>query len=94
LNDSCSFGTCRGGARMNCNDSNACTFDWCHSSGECRHRSISCNDADRCTVDTCDPAVGCGYTPTDCDDGDSCTVDDCHRSLGCVNTRAAVCPSP
>ena len=56
-----------------CDDSNACTTDYC-SGAVCSHGSVNCDDAIACTYDYCDSATGCKHVPNDalCPSGQVC----------------------
>ncbi len=91
LLDTCSGGTCVGGADKVCDDSNACTDDACvPASGGCVYTAnedvcvpAECNGLQyqaelRCSNRSC-PA----RNPVSCDDGDPCTTDTCDPATGC-----------
>jgi hypothetical protein len=63
--DTCSGGTCVGGAPPDCDDSNVCTDDSCDSVTGCvnTNNAIACDDGDACTTaDTCSGGqLRCGY---------------------------------
>jgi len=42
IGDRCSLGWCVGGPFKNCNDDDACTLDYCDSSGQCQHSTFGC----------------------------------------------------
>ncbi|MBI3834995.1 MAG: hypothetical protein HY287_11760 [Planctomycetes bacterium] len=84
-NDTCSGGSCVGGASPNCNDNNPCTDDSCDMSQGCRHVNNSnlCNDGNACTAnDTCGGG-SCSGTTISCNDGNACTDDSCNPASGC-----------
>ncbi len=85
--DSCTGGVC-GGAKVDCDDANACTNDICDASAGCLHQSATgtpCDDGDNCTSPDVCQAGSCAPGPDvcackvdgDCDDGKACTVDVC-----------------
>ena len=87
-NDTCSAGTCVGGAPLSCDDSNVCTTDTCDSVKGCVHtdNSAPCDDGNACTTnDTCAGGT-CNGTTVDCDDNNVCTTDTCNTLTGCVHT--------
>ncbi|MFQ5592473.1 MAG: hypothetical protein ACE5HE_15050, partial [Phycisphaerae bacterium] len=89
--DTCSGGTCSGGAAPDCDDSNVCTDDWCDSSTGCLHgtNALGCDDGDACTSgDRCfgGSCSGEDTSAADCDDGNFCTDDACDPRSGCVHT--------
>jgi hypothetical protein len=94
-NDTCSLGTCVGGAPPNCDDGNVCTDDSCDPATGCVNTDnvAACDDGDACTTgDTCSAGICVGGTPPNCDDGNICTDDSCDSLLGCLNTdNAAFC---
>ena len=88
----CQSGKCEAGAKIDCDDANACTTDSCDAATGCKWvgNSAPCDDNDKCTTgDTCkNGACGKG-TPLDvvkvCDDKNACTDDVCDAAKGCVN---------
>jgi hypothetical protein len=77
----CSQGVCLGRQKA-CDDSSACTRDYCRQiDGECLfiEDGDACDDDNPCTADTCD-AEGCQHenlpSGVGCDDGDACTTSD------------------
>ena len=68
-----------------CNDSNACTTDYCDTSvGQCKHDAVVCDDGNACNgLETCDQQTGCvNDTDVVCSDGDQCTQDLCDKGTG------------
>ncbi|MBM4353694.1 MAG: hypothetical protein FJ109_07830, partial [Deltaproteobacteria bacterium] len=72
-----------------CDDSNACTNDFCKAAAGCDHDLLDegeCVDGDACTVgDHCE-AGQCIGLPVACDDGNECTDDVCDGKGGCSAT--------
>ncbi|GEM_PF-2184963 len=67
-----------GGAQ--CDDSNACTDDFCTSKGGCQHSNNvnPCDDGDACTEkDRCQSGTCKLHAPANCDDANACTTDSC-----------------
>lgn len=97
--DSCSGGTCKGGAPKDCDDGEPCTTDAC-SAGNCQHAPATgpCVDSNPCTtVDFCKggKCVGAGNVcpctqenaGTICNDNNPCTTDGCIvATSACQNT--------
>ena len=89
INDTCSWGVCRGTART-CNDNNVCTTDTCNPASGCvfTNNTNACSDGNTCTVGdicgggTCHPGTG----TLDCNDHNPCTTDTCTPAAGCVFT--------
>jgi|GEM_PF-2585228 len=62
------LGACLGGKKLNCDDGDACTTDYCLSATKCGHKPVpacgpcktdlDCNDSKICTIDTCVVAHG------------------------------------
>ena len=73
--DGCMDGKCAFGAKVNCDDGNACTADGCVTVAGCIHNSVSqgtaCNDGNPCTAgDACDKGVCLAGKPNaKCADG-------------------------
>ena len=89
-NDTCSGGSCVGGAAPDCDDGNVCTTDTCDSGSGCvnANNGASCDDGDACTTnDTCSGGSCVGGAAPDCDDGNVCTTDTCDSGSGCVNAN-------
>src|SRR5207244_4134628 len=89
-NDTCSGGTCVGGAPPNCDDGNVCTTDGCNPATGCTHTNNSnpCGDGNACTTnDTCSGGTCVGGAPPNCDDGNVCTTDGCNPAAGCTHTN-------
>ncbi|MGB0716931.1 MAG: hypothetical protein ACPGXK_13700, partial [Phycisphaerae bacterium] len=88
--DTCSAGTCVGGAPPNCDDSNVCTDDSCDPASGCVNvdNTAACDDGNACTTnDTCAAGTCVGGAAPNCDDGNACTDDSCDTVLGCINTN-------
>jgi Dictyostelium (slime mold) repeat len=101
--DKCSVGpVCRGlfcsdGTPRNCDDDDACTFDFCDPRTGCAHTPIdgcgnprlTCQTDADCTTPCATDRICSGGActvgmPVVCDDGDPCTVDSCDPVKGCV----------
>ncbi len=85
-NDTCSGGSCVGGAPPNCDDGNVCTNDTCIPASGCSHtnNTAPCNDGNACTTnDTCSGGACVGGAAPNCDDGNVCTSDSCTPASGC-----------
>ena len=79
---------------VNCDDSNACTMDYCDPQvAMCKNDYLDCDDDNECTEDSCDPFVGCVNQLKDCDDGDPCTEGDACVDGDCV-PGDDICPEP
>jgi hypothetical protein len=67
LGDACSAGICSPGRAVNpkldCDDHNACTRDYCDEGAGCMNAPIICRDGNPSTLDSCDPRRGCVFTP-------------------------------
>lgn len=74
------------GISIDCNDSDACTFDTCDPQVGCIFTAIDCDDGDPCTSDICDPALGCVHTPLPDTDGDG--ICDDQEVPGCTDASA------
>ena len=97
-NDYCQNKVCKSGQTVTCNDSKACTTDWCDPSDGCHYDANTdpCEDGNPCTVgDRCGyngSILGCqsGTSAYNCDDGNPCTDDSCNpsgpASNPCVHT--------
>lgn len=61
--DACVQGLCAPGRvlepKIDCNDRNRCTRDYCDSDWGCLHTQVNCDDHNSATLDSCDPARGC-----------------------------------
>jgi hypothetical protein len=83
--DSCSGGTCGGGAR-NCSDANACTADSCDETANvCVNNptplnGTACNDGLYCTDPDVCTAGSCGGGARLCADVNPCTIDSCDET--------------
>ncbi|TMB09264.1 MAG: hypothetical protein E6J71_28445 [Deltaproteobacteria bacterium] len=89
--DTCSGGTCVGGAAPNCDDGNVCTTDGCNPATGCTHTNNTnpCNDGNPCTTgDACSGGTCVGGPAKNCDDGSKCTIDTCDPTVagGCLHT--------
>jgi len=89
--DTCSEGTCQGGAPKPCPTGNPCKAGTCEpTTGQCEFSPLAngttCEDGDACTnPDTCSEGL-CSAGPVDiCDDGLACTIDSCAPDQGCVH---------
>ncbi len=98
----CKTGKCEGGAKLSCDDGNACTNDSCDPKTGCAFapNTNPCDDGNACTIgDKCGVVAGKGATCTagsgidlaTCDDKNACTTDSCDPKIGCahVNNTAA-----
>jgi len=84
--DTCSAGSCAGGAPADCDDDNICTDDSCDLVGGCFSVAVSraCDDGNACTTgDSCSAGACVGGLPPVCDDGNLCTDDSCEPASGC-----------
>ena len=85
--DTCSGGTCTGGAPTDCDDQNPCTDDSCDPAMGCvnAYNSIPCDDENECTEgDVCSQGTCTSGSNVDCDDGNACTTEYCNAMTGCV----------
>jgi hypothetical protein len=90
--DTCSGGSCVGGAAQNCDDGAVCTDDSCDSGTGCVHtnNTAACDDGNACTTgDTCSGGSCIGGAAPNCDDGNICTNDSCNPQIGCVHADNA-----
>ena len=91
--DACASGLCKGGAAVNCDDSNVCTLDLCAPQTGCvttKLQGAACDDGKVCTTaDACSNGVCAGLTKT-CDDSNPCTQDNCDPKQGCINQAASL----
>ncbi|MFT7579834.1 MAG: hypothetical protein ACI9MR_001501 [Myxococcota bacterium] len=90
--DTCSAGTCTGGAAPDCDDGDVCTSDSCSAALGCVSATAGntepCDDGDACTTgDICLVGTCTGGAAPDCDDGDICTDDSCDSATGCATTN-------
>jgi hypothetical protein len=89
VGDHCKSGGCTASGNLKCDDSDACTDDFCDPVAGCDFvpNGGTCEDGNVCTDDFCDPAKGCLHTPTDisCDDGNACTAGDFCSGGDCVS---------
>ena len=84
--DTCSAGTCVGGAPLDCDDSNACTNDSCDLGSGCFRVNVlgACDDGNACTTgDSCSDGACVGGLPPVCFDDNLCTDDSCEPASGC-----------
>ena len=84
--DLCTVGAC-GGTKLNCDDANTCTQDFCDPKSGCDSTLAggACDDGDQCTAgDTCKTGSCTGGSPAVCDDGLPCTKDMCDSKAGCA----------
>jgi hypothetical protein len=92
VGDTCSNGSCSGGAPLDCDDGNPCKADSCDPGVGCSHVLAfgPCDDGNPCTNgETCIGGTCTGGKPISCDDANPCTNDSCNLSLGCVHVPAA-----
>ncbi|MBM4342647.1 MAG: hypothetical protein FJ100_04640 [Deltaproteobacteria bacterium] len=78
------------GAKVTCDDANACTADACDAKTGCAStpKPGPCTDGNACTkADQCQADGGCKGTSTTCDDGNACTDDGCDPAKGCTTTN-------
>ena len=78
-NDTCSEGTCAGGAALDCDDRDACTDDSCDPALGCVYTPMDCDDGNLCTVDTCKKGK-CEHKKEVCKDKKPC--DKCDPATG------------
>jgi hypothetical protein len=94
-NDTCSAGSCAGGAALVCDDGNACTDDNCDPATGCvyTNNTAPCDDGNACTTnDACSGGACLGGPALVCDDGNVCNgVETCHPLLGCQAGTPLVC---
>ncbi|MBM4342930.1 MAG: hypothetical protein FJ100_06095 [Deltaproteobacteria bacterium] len=94
----CKAGACEGGAKLSCDDGNACTNDSCDPKTGCAFapNSNPCDDGNACTIgDKCGVVAGKGATCTPgsaidlatCDDKNPCTTDSCDPKTGCAHAN-------
>lgn len=89
-NDTCSNGTCAGGAPLSCSDGNVCTTDSCNPATGCvyTNNTAPCSDGSMCTTgDTCSNGVCVAGSPLNCNDSNPCTSDSCNVTTGCVHSN-------
>ncbi len=94
------YAKCAGGTKVQCDDKNPCTIDYCNYKQGCLtkagNNNTKCDDGDKCTViDRCKSGKCKGTTRT-CDDRTPCTADSCDGATGlCKHTKADVsCTGP
>jgi hypothetical protein len=87
VGDYCASGACfSGGARLDCEDGNDCTADYCQARVGCRHTprdSGPCDDRSVCTESDRCVAGQCTGDRIACIDGNPCTADECDPTTGC-----------
>ena len=92
--DVCGGGQCAG-AKLKCDDGNACTDDACDPITGCvfSNNANSCDDGNPCSDgDTCAAGTCAAGPATVCDDGNTCTDNACDSKSGCVFLpNAATC---
>ena len=98
VGDACNGGTCKAGAKVICDDGNACTVDSCDKLVGCKHapaEGSACDDGIPCsTGEACKAGACAGGLAKTCDDGKPCTLDSCDPATGtCSNaqTKGLVC---
>ncbi len=98
VGDACDGGTCKAGAKTDCDDGNACTADTCDKLVGCKHSpadGTTCDDGAPCTSgDACKAGACAAGAAKTCDDGKPCTLDSCDPTTGtCSNTltKGLVC---
>ena len=92
--DACAQGNCQPGLKIDCDDKEGCTYDYCDTkTGKCVNDGAP-HDGDKCDADgsVCTPLDTCkdgkcvvGKAKV-CDDGNVCTTDSCDGKTGCVAT--------
>ena len=91
--EKCQLGTCVGGTKASCADTNPCTDDACDPKLGCAHapNQAACNDGKFCTVDDVCSGGQCGGAARDCTGaGGACTVGLCDEAAqGCQAVAAA-----
>lgn len=94
VNDLCKTGTCKSGAKANCDDNNSCTLDTCDANKGCSSVAKdgnSCSDGNACTKNDGCKGVKCVGSLLSCDDANVCTTESCDKDKGCqyqANTSA------
>ncbi|MEY3012244.1 MAG: hypothetical protein RIT45_979 [Pseudomonadota bacterium] len=89
--DTCASGQCIPGKKLDCNDDDDCTLDYCDKAkGECVHNGDPyegdpcdadgsvCTKGDACSGGTCTAGK-----PLPCNDDNPCTTDSCDAKSGC-----------
>lgn len=90
LGDMCnSNGKCSGSAKLDCDDGESCTEDWCEPDVGCKHQTKEdgkqCEDGNACTFgEYCQGGVCTPEKLLDCKDDNPCTNDYCDPETGCV----------
>ncbi|HIA04333.1 MAG TPA: hypothetical protein EYN66_20975, partial [Myxococcales bacterium] len=77
-----------------CNDTNECTTDSCHSALGCQNdpmaNGTSCGDTNACNgTESCQGGKCTLGSPLTCGDSNPCTNDSCDPKSGCVNTAVS-----
>ena len=92
----CKAGKCVTGAKVVCDDNNACTSDSCDPTKGClfEPNNLPCDDGNACTLgDSCGLVGGkgalciAGKNALNCDDNNPCTTDACDAKLGCSHAN-------
>ena len=83
--ETCTGGSCNGGAATDCDDGVGCTADACNEAADaCDNvpQDATCADGLYCNGDeACDGLLGCqAGTAVDCDDAVACTLDTCNEA--------------
>jgi len=84
----CRQGQCVGIGRIDCDDHNLCTDDFCVPAIGCvyKYNSLSCDDGNACTLgDRCSGGRCFGTILANCDDQNPCTDDLCDPTTGCYH---------
>ena len=80
---------------VECDDTIACTVDYCDGANGCIHEADNafCNDQNQCTTDSCHMVTGCSSEPVigPCEDGEACTINDSCQDGSCVPGEALFC---
>ena len=95
LVDKCVDGACVGTKKVDCDDKDECTEDFCDPWSTCKNvpDEAACDDGDPCTLDLCDKGKGCTLVAFDgpCDDGDPCTEDTVCDGGICAGSPVPAC---
>jgi len=90
--DTCNDGECTGTPEDGfCDDSEACTDDWCDPIQGCAYldNDDPCQDGNACTEnDFCEGGTCQTGTEVVCNDGNPCTLDYCSTETGCYTENA------
>ena len=91
--DTCSAGSCVGGAAPNCDDSNGCTDDSCDNAIGCVNAAnvASCDDGLFCNGDDVCAAGECGHAGDPCAAGAVCNNACDEVAESCLNPAATSC---